>query len=486
MVGRPASFISFFILEASNWKMDSNYLGHFNKRYVSIKEFCRYMPYHPQTVYQDRNFPGKVKDRGKLFIDLKACEQYLKQNTVAPPVPQNPVELLGALRDGIMLGKKGGLDKPVSNKKTYWNYGKGFTGIYIRKDSKGRKRFYMWYYQNGRRKRECIKDALNKEQAQIALLTKIDSLFKENYGMADTKKEILFKDYAIEYMDYAKARKKSYKSDERYLSNHLIPFFGNSKLSEITPLHVKGFISKKLDSGLKKSSINRYLQIMRSLLNIAKEDGYSVGDNPVRQKDLFDETEFRRKRILTHEEELKLFKESSMHLKPVIRYALLSGCRKQEILGLRRGDIDLVRDEITIRPEINKTGKLDIIPIHSELKKFLAHHLSMNGKSDSVFTYVDQATKELKPLKDICNGFYNACRRAGIKDLQFRDLRTTAATRWHERGVDPLIISRAVLRHSSFKMSEDFYIHSSIQHMKDALNGAKIDTLLPHGKTNEA
>lgn len=454
--------------------MSSNYLDHFNKRYVSIKEFCDYMPYHPQTVYQDKSFPGKVVDGGKRFIDLKAYEQYLRQNTAVPPIPQVPAELLETLKSGIVSGKKGGLNKPVSNKKTYWNYGRGFAGIYIRKDSKGRERFYIWYYQGAKRKREVVKEALNKEQAEIALLSKVDSLFKKNHGIGDTKKEILFKDYAVEYMDYARARKKSHKSDERYLSNHLIPFFGDSKLSEITPLHVKGFISKKLDSGLKKSSINRYLQIMRSLLNIANEDGYSVGDNPVRQRDLFDESEFRRKRILTHEEELKLFKESSTHLKPVIRYALLSGCRKQEILGLQRGDIDMDKDEITIRPEINKSGKLDIIPIHSELKKFLVHHLGMNGKSDSVFTYVDQATKEVKPLKDICNGFYNACRRAGIKGLQFRDLHTTAATRWHEKGVDPLVISRAVLRHSSFKMSEDFYIHSSIQHMRNTLNGAKL------------
>ena len=109
----------------------------------------------------------------------------------------------------------------------------------------------------------------------------------------------------------------------------------------------------------------------------------------------------------------------------------------------------------------------------------------MNGKSDYVFTHVDQATKEVKPLKDIFRGFYNACRRAGIKDLQFRDLRTTASTRWHEKGLDPLVISRAVLRHSSLKMSEDFYIRSSTQHMRDALNKANFDTQLAHEETDD-
>jgi len=454
--------------------MSINYLEHFNKRYVSILEFCDCTPFHPQTVYRDKCFPGKVKVKGKVLIDLKAYEQHLRENTVVPPTPQVPPGLLKMFKDGMVLDKKGGLEKPVSSKKTRWNFGRGFTGIYIRKDSKGRDRFYMWYYQDGKRKRECIKDALNKEQAQVALLDKIDSLFKKNHGIGDTKKEILFKDYAVEYMSYARARKKSYKSDERYLSGHLIPFFGNSKLSEITPLHVKGFISKKLDSGLKKSSINRYLQILRSILNIAKEDGYSMGDNPVRQRDLFNESEYRRRRVLSHGEEARLLKEASQHLEPIIRYALLSGCRLQEILGLQRGDINLARDEILIRPEINKSGKLDIIPIHSELKKFLVSHLSMNGKSDYVFTHVDQATKEVKPLKDIFRGFYNACKRAGIKDLQFRDLRTTCATRWHERGVDPLVISRAILRHHSLKMSEQFYIHSSTQHMRDALNKAEL------------
>jgi len=443
------------------------------------------MPFHKQTIYKDKNFPGKIIDKGKRFIDLKVYEQYLEERTIKPPIPSIPPELQKMARYAM---NQGGGNNAVSKKRQRWNYGHGFGGIYVRKTSKGEEKYYIQFYdEHGVRQRKVVKGATSKEQAEVALYSEVQRVFDRKYGNGKIEKRITFVDFARGYLEtYARVKKKSWKSDEKYLKNHLIPYFGKMDISEITPLHIQGFIKKKLDAGIQKNSINRYLQIMRSMLNIAKENGYKMADNPVRQKDLFDESGFRRKRILSHEEEDGLLTESSKCLRPVIQYALLSGCRLQEILGLQRSDIDLDNDVIVIRPELNKSSRLDIIPIHSELKKFLVNHLSMNGKGDYVFTRVNRATGEIKPLKSIHTGFYKACKRAGIKDLQFRDLRTTCATRWHEKGIDALVISRAVLRHSSFKMSEQFYIHSSIDHMRSVLNKTKADTQLTHEKSNEA
>ena len=441
------------------------------ERLLTVEQAAELLQLHPQTLYKKKEIT-RTKIGRSIRFKKSDLEKYVEQGTVKPPpIPSE----LQRLAQYARLNQKGG-NCAVSKKKQRWNYGHGFGGIYIRKTSKGEDRYYIWFYDEHRkRQRKAVRGAVNKSQAEMVLYSEIQGVFDKRYGNGKTEKRIMFVDFSKEYLEkYARIKKKSFESDERYLANHLVPYFGKMDISEITPPHIQGFIEKKLDAGIQKNSVNRYLQVMRSMLNIAKENGYKMGDNPVRQKDLFNESEFRRLRVLSRKEEGGLLKEAPAHLKPIIKYALLSGCRLQEILGLQRGDVDLSKDVIAIQPEINKSGKLDVIPIHSELRKFLVDHLSKNGKNDNVFTYTDRATREVKPLRSIYRGFHGACKRAGIKDFQFRDLRTTAATRWHEQGVDPLVISRAVLRHSSLKISEQFYIRSSVEHMKDALNKTKL------------
>jgi len=437
---------------------------------MTTKEVAVLLRVHPQSVYQNKSIP-RIRLGGRIRFRASQVEQYLDQQTIKPPSVSSELQKLARYAKN-QSGGKGGMSK----KKNRYNYGYGFGGIYIRQTPKGKERYYIQFYdEHGVRQRKVVKEAVNKEQAELALYSEVQKVFDRKYGNGKTEKRITFIEFAKEYLEtYARVKKRSFRSDEEYLANHLIPHFGKMDISEITPLHIQGFIKKKLDAGIQKNSVNRYLQIMRSMLNIAKEYGYLMEENPVRKKDLFPEAEFRRRRVLSHEEEVKLLAESSKHLKPIIQYALLSACRLQEILGLQRGDVDLDKGLITIQPELNKSGKLDMIPIHSELKKFLIDHLSLNGESGNVFTYTDRATKEVKPLKNIYKGFHKACKRAGIKDLQFRDLRTTCATRWHEKGVDALVISRAVLRHSSLKTSENFYIQSSLEHMKDSLDNAEL------------
>jgi integrase len=167
-------------------------------------------------------------------------------------------------------------------------------------------------------------------------------------------------------------------------------------------------------------------------------------------------------------------REAASHLKPIIQCAISQLMRSQEILQLMVADVDLEYCTITIRPENNKTGKLDIIPLRVEMKVILMNLIEENGgKTPFVFNYNDpRYGGKYRPVKSIQHAFQAARRRAGIEGLQFRDLRRTGATRLHEAGVDPLIVQR-LLRHSSFKISEEVYIQSNLKMMKEALN--KVD-----------
>jgi len=441
---------------------------------LTVRQAAEYLQIHPQTLYKKREIP-RTKIGSRIRFKASQVEQYIKQNTTNPlPVINNqsfslkiPSELQRLARYA-KLTQKGG-NNAVSKKKQRWNYGHGFGGIYIRRTSKGEEKYYIQFYdEHGVRQRKVVKEAISKEQAELALYSEIQKVFDRKYGNGKTEKRAIFSDFAKEYLEtYAKPRKKSWKSDAKYLKNHLLSFFGQMDLSEISPLHVQSFIAKKIEAGIGRNSINRYLQIMRSMLNIAKEYGYAIGENPVKQKALFNEAEFRRTRVLSHTEESRLMKEVAPHLKPIIQFALQTGSRTQEILGLQKDDLDFKKGTITIRPEINKTGKRDVIPMSSDVRSLLKGLIANSNGSKYIFNYFSYFKKDLVPVKNIHIAFSNACKRAKITDLQFRDLRRTFSSRLHELNTDPLLIQR-LLRHSSFRISEEVYIQSSMELMKDA------------------
>ncbi len=206
------------------------------------------------------------------------------------------------------------------------------------------------------------------------------------------------------------------------------------------------------------------------MMNLADDYGYEVEKNPVRSFHFTSESENQRTRVLTPEEEGKLMKEAASHVKPIIQIALQTGMRLQEILRMRVEDLDFEQEIITIRAENHKTGRMDLIPLPHSLKSLLKQLIIENGERTSyIFNYLDPRTNEFRPVKSIQHAFQAARRRAGIEALQFRDLRRTFGTRLHQRGVDPLIIQR-LLRHSSFKISEQVYIQSGLKMMKEALN----------------
>ena len=73
-----------------------------------------------------------------------------------------------------------------------------------------------------------------------------------------------------------------------------------------------------------------------------------------------------------------------------------------------------------------------------------------------------------RPVKSIRKAFSNACRRAGVKNLRFHDLRHTFATRLVLKGTDLATVAR-LLGHSSIQMTMR-YSHPTPESLKSAVN----------------
>jgi integrase len=108
----------------------------------------------------------------------------------------------------------------------------------------------------------------------------------------------------------------------------------------------------------------------------------------------------------------------------------------------------------------SKSGKARKIPISEKLMKVLK---SIPRTSEYVFVNPDTG----KPYKDIKHSWTTVCKKAGLKNFRFHDLRHTAITRLVEKGV-PLPVVKELAGHSKIETTMG-YIHTSSKQKLEAI-----------------
>jgi integrase len=177
----------------------------------------------------------------------------------------------------------------------------------------------------------------------------------------------------------------------------------------------------------------------------------------------------RRLRYLSKEECQSLISNCDRHLEPIVIMALNTGMRKGEILFLKWDNVDLKHGFILL--EVTKNGERREIPINQTLHDTLAT-LPRHISSPYVFWQ-----GEGKAYQDVKRSFNSACRRAGIKDFRFHDLRHTFASQLVMAGID-LTTVKELLGHKAVTMTMR-YAHLAPAHkvkavsiLDSTLNGA--------------
>jgi len=256
----------------------------------------------------------------------------------------------------------------------------------------------------------------------------------------------------------------------------LEPFFGKYRLSQISPFLVEKYIRERRSqvtyrkTCVSAATVNRELSVLKRMLNLAMEWG-KAETNPVRQVKFLKE-EQKPDRVLSDEEEERLFVSCASHVKMAILLALHTGMRLGKVLNLSWPDINLREGFITVIKA--KGGKMRSIPINQVLREALCEFRKTKGKGKYLF-FNDRTGK---PIQDIKTGFVKAVRRAGIPHCCFHDLRHTFATRLVMAGVDLPTVSE-LLGHSSIEMTMR-YAHPSPENKRRAVellcDGHYLDT----------
>ncbi len=232
------------------------------------------------------------------------------------------------------------------------------------------------------------------------------------------------------------------------------------------------------------ATINRAIAAWRHLFVEAVERGW-LETNPCdpprgqeggrgRKRGLRVKGEAQRNRYLTPEEISRLMEACPPYLRRIVQAALLTGLSRKDLLGLKW---DQVRNGFIYVTRSKTKAPLEV-PICGDLEKLLKEiRLAQRPGTEHIFTYTKKVEKirgrkvidpgASRPLKDVGTGFSSACRRAGIRDFRFHDLRHTFASHLAMSGI-PLITISKLLGHASINMSLR-YAHLSPDHKRTAV-----------------
>ncbi len=320
--------------------------------------------------------------------------------------------------------------------------------------------WYIDYYVNGRRKRECI--GPNKRQADQILAKRRVQIAEGRYLDVIRDEKIRFKDFAQVYLqNHAKLNKRSWYNDE-YRIERLNKWFGGLYLGQITPLDIEKYKAERLQEThrgkkISPATVNRELALIKVIFSKAIQWGKFNRENPVKKVKNFRENN-ERLRYLSKEEIAKLLEHCGGELNALVKFALNTGMRRGEIMALTWNDVDIHNRIIYIRN--SKSGASRQVPMNSGAKDVL---LSLRKGSDNSNVFSSNYRSQ----------FECAIRRSQIKGASFHTLRHTAASHLAMAGVDLLTISR-ILGHSNVKMTMR-YAHLSPDFMANAMQ--RLDTI---------
>jgi integrase len=141
------------------------------------------------------------------------------------------------------------------------------------------------------------------------------------------------------------------------------------------------------------------------------------------------QAESHRRRRLDGDEERRLLDAAGPHLRAMIEAALETGCRKGELLSLQWAEVSLAHGVIVLPAEKTKTAETRTIPVTSRLDAILKmRQTAPDGKDHKPTAYVfgNEVGEEVKSIK---TAWRLTCRRAGIANLHFHDLRREFGSR---------------------------------------------------------
>jgi len=314
-----------------------------------------------------------------------------------------------------------------------------------------------------------------------------------------------------ERLELKGCRKSYLEGCESMQRVHIAPRLGGMPVVDVTTAHVEGLATGMLRAGRSPKTVRNVLSFLHAIFEHALERGW-VRTNPVRRAvrprarqrgdadpDL---------RFLTLEALEAVLRAIPDHavvrspaptrrgrrgpapppppdvygpvLRVLVLTAAMTGLRQSELLGLRWRDVDWTAQRIRVRNafvrgEHSTQGKSDLstrrsVPIADRLAGELDRWSRRSAyRSDDDLVFAHPQTGWPLDRSKVSRRFKDACRRAGVREVRFHDLRHGFATRLAAAG-QPLRTIQEFLGHADAKTTQIYAHYAPSAHEVEIVN----------------
>lgn len=287
--------------------------------------------------------------------------------------------------------------------------------------------FYIVWTENGR-SRERSTGTAEGSVAEIALAEFLHG--RQRKSGPREPNEVLLTDVLADYVE-EKAAKAIAAERIAYAINPLTDFWEGRTVADVSRQKCEAYLNWR---GRSNGTVRRELGVLRAAINHSHAEGRLTRTVIVHLPERPDS----RQRWLSKSEAARLLraalgmKKSRLYLPLFIVIALHTGARKEAILSLRWGQVDLDAGLIDWNPVGRRRTKKQRPRVRIP-RRLLSHLKRARLRGSDLGLVVHDGGK---PVRDPKKSFANACRRADLQGVSPHVLRHTRATWGMQAGVN--------------------------------------------------
>ncbi|WP_382155315.1 tyrosine-type recombinase/integrase [Hydrogenophaga sp. ANAO-22] len=295
--------------------------------------------------------------------------------------------------------------------------------------------------------------------------------------------ERVWADGARKYLIECQQRKARSLDTIAYHVDILLPYIGDKPMWEVCTESLEEFINDRLDEGVKNATVNRSLEVVRTVTNRAarvwRDRGKPwIGAAPLIEM-LDEAAQARAPRPISWAEQAKLLPRLPDHLAEMVDFTVNTGARDENVCGLRweweRPVPELKRSVFVIPPEYFKTNRSHVLVLNDRAWDIAQRQRGRHP--DYVFVYRRERVKnlDLAPAMQYhrigtmnTNAYQAGRKAAGLETVRVHDLRHTYGQRLRDAGVSKE--DRALLLGHAVEDMPEHYATATVARLLDAAN----------------
>ena len=257
----------------------------------------------------------------------------------------------------------------------------------------------------------------------------------------------------------------SIRNKQHMINKHIIPYFGNKKLNEITPADIIQWQKIIQENKFSKTYERMIQNQINALFNHAQRI-YNLKENPCKKVKRMGKSDADKLDFWIKEEYNRFISGVDRKSEDYLMFEILfwTGIREGELLSLTIADFDMTNNLLHINktyhridgkdvistPKTDNSVRTIIIPnfLKEEVQEYISYHYGF-PENERLFPIVARTLqKRMKRYE----------KKTGVKPIRVHDLRHSHVAYLIDQGVEPLIIKER-LGHKNIQITLNTYGH---------------------------